>query len=142
MYLCPLAVLLLFAIGVVILSIVVPRLQERQQDQDEFGYSAALYGVTTGAVGDGGPQQDLVHAPEEATFKVDGLNAGPAVERPADPLVEDNPSLEDISFAPNGPLIDSEPLAHDISFDPLFEDLVPPESQETARASSAPEEQN
>jgi hypothetical protein len=40
MYLCPLGVLLVFAMGVLVLSIVLPRIQERRQAQQ--GYAPAL----------------------------------------------------------------------------------------------------
>ena len=36
MYLCPLGILIAFAAGVLVLSIVLPRLQERRPAEDEF----------------------------------------------------------------------------------------------------------
>ena len=132
MYLCPLAVLLLFAIGVVILSIVVPRIQEKQQDLDDFGYSAALYGVAAGASGETGPQQDADPPGGPALAA-----RGPANRPPGDSLLEDDLPIEDVSFEPNGPLLDDEQPLPDISFDPLIEDLGPSRRQEPERGPSA-----
>ena len=46
-YLCPLSVLLLFAIGVPILSIVMPRLQERRKGVETPQHAVSAYGVVS-----------------------------------------------------------------------------------------------
>ena len=60
MYLCPLAVLLVFAVGVLVLSVVLPRLQER--NQDVVGVEATMQ---RGDGGRGVSVADTVFAPEE-----------------------------------------------------------------------------
>lgn len=138
LYLCPLAVLLLFAIGVAILSIVVPRIQERQQDLDDLGYSASLYGVASAKTDGNGPQQEHPAVPGGAAI----ATAAPAARSLDDSLLDDSISLEDISFAPNGLLLDDGQPLQDVSFDPLIEDLGPSGRQEAEHAPSASEEKN
>jgi hypothetical protein len=123
MYLCPLAVLLLFAVGVVILSIVVPRIQERQQDLDDFGYSASLYGVASSGDGAG----DSLEA-----------SATPNLDARA-PLPQDELPSSGISFDPDVSLLEDADPSEIISFDPLLDELPPPERQETEHASSTSE---
>jgi hypothetical protein len=65
-YLCPLSVLLVFAIGVLILSIVMPRLQERRQGAETFQHAVSVYG--------------MVDQEREAA---DGSSAGPVAGEPA-----------------------------------------------------------
>jgi hypothetical protein len=52
-YLCPLSVLLVFAIGVLILSIVMPRIQERRQGMETFQNAVSVYGVVSPVERDG-----------------------------------------------------------------------------------------
>jgi hypothetical protein len=125
MYLCPLAVLLVFAIGVVILSIVVPRIQERQQAMDDFGYSAALYGVTA--------PNDQQQAQQEASVPGPGNDAA---------LTETESAPGEIALAAGDPLLDDERPPEIASFDPLLNDLGFPEPEETERAPSTSEEQS
>ena len=40
MYLCPLGILVVFAVGVLGLSIVLPRIQERRQEQESYTMTA------------------------------------------------------------------------------------------------------
>jgi hypothetical protein len=44
-YLCPLSVLLVFAIGVLVLSVVMPRVQERRQGFETFQHAVSVYGI-------------------------------------------------------------------------------------------------
>jgi hypothetical protein len=136
MYLCPLAVLLIFAVGVVILSIVVPRIQERQQDADDFGYSAALYGVTASESSENSPPPSSPTEPEPAVLDADN----PPVEAQEELLLADERVLGEVSFAPNGPLLDATDEMEDVSFDPLLDELALPDPQEAERAPTAPEE--
>jgi hypothetical protein len=129
MYLCPLAVLLLFAVGVVILSIVVPRIQERQQDLGDLSYSAAPYGATSSNNDERRRQQgSLSAAADGATYD------------PDEPLAEDDHSPPGVSFDPDASLLDNERPPEGVSFDPLFDDLAPSDGQETERAPSTSEE--
>jgi hypothetical protein len=136
MYLCPLAVLLLFAVGVVILSIVVPRIQERQQDADDFGYSAALYGVATSESNGNSPPPLGPTEPEPATLDA----SRSMVEMPDESLLVDERALEDVSFEPNGPVIDDVSALEDVSFDPLLDELALSDPQEAEHISTSPEE--
>jgi hypothetical protein len=102
MYLCPLAVLLVFALGVLVLSIVVPRLQERRQDGDSFGYSAAEYDVTSG---DG----------QEPEAEPEGYVPAPG----------------DAVFDPGDPRLVEDQVPEELSFDPLLDELVSSEHRET-----------
>jgi hypothetical protein len=61
-YLCPLSVLLVFAIGVLVLSIVMPRLQERRQEGETFQHAASVYGITTSR-----DEQEGGYGPEGST---------------------------------------------------------------------------
>jgi hypothetical protein len=47
-YLCPLSVLLLFAVGVLVLSIVLPRLQERRRGLETFQQAVPVYADRSG----------------------------------------------------------------------------------------------
>jgi hypothetical protein len=129
MYLCPLAVLLIFAVGVVILSIVVPRIQERQQDLDDLSYSATLYGVTSSNNDERRRQQEtLSPAADGATYD------------PDEPLPEDDHSPQGVPFDPDESLLDDERPPEGVSFDPLLDELAPSDGQETERAPSTSEE--
>jgi hypothetical protein len=66
-YLCPLSVLLLFAIGVLILSIVMPRVQERRQGFETFQHAVSVYGIV-----------------DQKGGAADGSNPGPGAGTPAD----------------------------------------------------------
>jgi hypothetical protein len=72
-YLCPLTILLVFAIGVLVLSIVMPRLQERRQGFETFQHAVAAYGGVAESEGRGSSYSnpapldadDTVFAPDE-----------------------------------------------------------------------------
>jgi len=57
-YLCPLSVLLLFAIGVLILSIVMPRLQERRRGVEIQQHAVSAYGVVSPETQESGSGED------------------------------------------------------------------------------------
>ena len=102
MYLCPLAVLLAFAIGVLVLSIVVPRLQERRQASDDFSYSAAAYEVAT----------------------VDSQALG----RDQEGYV---PASGDAGFGSDESRMEENQVPEEISFDPLLDELVSSEHRDS-----------
>jgi hypothetical protein len=72
-YLCPLTILLVFAIGVLVLSIVMPRLQERRQGFETFQHAVAAYGGVAESEGGGSTYSnpapldadDTLFAPDE-----------------------------------------------------------------------------
>jgi hypothetical protein len=63
-YLCPLSVLLVFAIGVLVLSIVMPRIQERRQGFETFRHAVSVYGVASPDEQEAGPRPEGPAPPE------------------------------------------------------------------------------
>jgi hypothetical protein len=104
MYLCPLAVLLVFAIGVLVLSIVLPRIQERKQDLDPFQPAAIVYGVVS------------PHNQEHKRDQQDYVRA------PGDTMLDSDE-----------PLPDEEQSSEGLSFDPLLDGFISPEHEEAVR---------
>jgi hypothetical protein len=73
-YLCPLSVLLAFAIGVLVLSIILPRVQERRQGFESLQPAGTAYGVMSSDVpasapapGSGVPEPASSASPPEET---------------------------------------------------------------------------
>jgi hypothetical protein len=68
-YLCPLSVLLVFAVGVLILSVVMPRIQERRQGFETFQHALSVYGVVRSDEREnaGGEHLDAPAPPEDVT---------------------------------------------------------------------------
>ena len=95
MYLCPLGVLVIFAVGVLVLSIALPRIQERRRAQDVYGLAP----------------EDMIFDPDEplpgqqkiseetlfATFLADEP-ASWSAEPPTD--TEEPPGAQDTPFRP------------------------------------------
>ena len=102
MYLCPLAVLLVFAIGVLVLSIVVPRLQQRRQAGEDLGYPSGSYSAASA------DDQELGHEPGGY-----GAASGEA------------------AFDPDEPRLEGDQVPEELSFDPLLDELVSSEHRES-----------
>lgn len=102
MYLCPLSVLLVFAVGVLVLSIVVPRLRERRQDGDSLGYTTAGYGVASTDA------QKLEHDQEGY-----------------------EPASGEAVFGSDASRLEQDDIPEELSFDPLLDELVSSEHRET-----------
>jgi hypothetical protein len=86
MYLCPLAVLLVFAIGVLILSVVLPRIQERRQSGESPWYDRRSAGrrlPTLQEVADA-----VLPTPADTVYD------------PDEPLAEEEDLPEPVSFDP------------------------------------------
>jgi hypothetical protein len=90
-YLCPLSVLLAFAIGVLILSIVMPRIQERRQGMGSFQHAASAYGVVARDGSDGEGASRVPAATEESALPDALLAKEPAPEPGESQQVEGTP---------------------------------------------------
>jgi len=101
MYLCPLAVLLVFAIGVLVLSIVVPRLQARGEHGQDLDYATSAYGVDSG----------------------DGQEHGSEPEGYV-------PASGEAVFGPEEPRLGEDQVPEELSFDPLLDELISSERAE------------
>jgi hypothetical protein len=102
MYLCPLAVLLVFAVGVLVLSIVVPRLQQRGQAGEDLSYSSAAYSVASA------DDQGLGHDPEGYA-----------------------PASGEAVFESKEARLQEDQVSEELSFDPLLDELVSSEHRES-----------
>jgi hypothetical protein len=86
MYLCPLSVLLIFAIGVLILSVVLPRIQDRRQSGESPWYDRRYAGrrlPTLQEVADG-----VLPTPADTMYD------------PDEPLADEEELPEPVSFDP------------------------------------------
>jgi hypothetical protein len=84
-----LSVLLVFAVGVLILSIVMPRIQERRQGIGSFQYSASIYGLVPQDKRRGSDSEPLPTEPPDLAASETLLTKEPRPEPEDRSLVEE-----------------------------------------------------